>query len=62
MSEYFGADDRLLTSKEVAAIFRVDPKSVVRWGRRGIIEFRETPGGWPRYSEKQVTELKGKGR
>ncbi|MFI6513307.1 helix-turn-helix domain-containing protein [Streptosporangium sp. NPDC050855] len=37
--------DRLLTSKEAAAVFRVDPKTVVRWARTGALTAVRTPGG-----------------
>ncbi|MBX6386547.1 MAG: helix-turn-helix domain-containing protein [Microbispora sp.] len=37
--------ERLLTSDEVAAVFRVDPKTVVRWAREGRIAGIRTPGG-----------------
>jgi len=57
MSRYFGEDDRLLTSAEVAAIFRVNPKTVIRWEKSGRLESIHTPGGKPRFSEKQVLEL-----
>ena len=28
-------EDRLLTPSEVAALFRVDPKTVTRWAQQG---------------------------
>uniref|UniRef100_UPI003F497740 helix-turn-helix domain-containing protein n=1 Tax=Streptosporangium sp. CA-256172 TaxID=3240076 RepID=UPI003F497740 len=37
--------DRLLTSKEAAAVFRVDPKTVVRWAHIGALTAVRTPGG-----------------
>lgn len=37
--------ERLLTSKEVAALFRVDPKTIVRWARTGALAAVRTPGG-----------------
>jgi len=37
--------ERLLTSQEVAALFRVDPKTVTRWARTGELTAVRTPGG-----------------
>ncbi|MEV4364590.1 BldC family transcriptional regulator [Nonomuraea sp. NPDC051941] len=37
--------DRLLTSQEVASLFRVDPKTVARWAVTGRIAAIRTPGG-----------------
>ncbi len=42
----------LITSEEVAAMFGVDPKSVARWVKRGMIpreSYITTPGGHRRY-------------
>ncbi len=45
----------LLTSKELAAVFRVDPKTVARWAREGRIAGIRTPGGrLIRYRESEV--------
>ncbi|MEU7457507.1 BldC family transcriptional regulator [Streptosporangium roseum] len=38
-------EERLLTSEEVAAVFHVDPKTVVRWARAGLLKAIRTPGG-----------------
>ncbi|MFE3454989.1 BldC family transcriptional regulator [Nonomuraea sp. NPDC059194] len=47
--------ERLLTSKEVAIVFRVDPKSVARWARIGRLAAIRTPGGRElRYRESDV--------
>jgi excisionase family DNA binding protein len=46
-----------LTPGEVAAIFRVDPKTVTRWGNKGKIRSVRTPGGHRRYSRAHVMEL-----
>lgn len=37
--------DDLLLPKEVAAIFRVDPKTVNRWVKSGRVPAVRTPGG-----------------
>ncbi|MET8145686.1 BldC family transcriptional regulator [Sphaerisporangium sp. NPDC005288] len=45
----------LLTSAEVAAVFRVDPKTIARWAREGRIAGIRTPGGrLIRYRESDV--------
>jgi excisionase family DNA binding protein len=49
--------DRLLTPGEVAALFRVDPKTVARWGAAGRIGSVRTPGGHRRYRESEVRAL-----
>jgi excisionase family DNA binding protein len=35
----------LLTAKEVATVFRVDPRTVQRWAKNGDLEAVPTPGG-----------------
>ena len=47
-------DNRLLTPAEVAAMLRVDPKTVTRWARGGKLSSIRTPGGHRRYSEAEV--------
>jgi excisionase family DNA binding protein len=47
----------LLTPAEVAAIFRVDPKTVTRWARDGRIGSIRTVGGHRRYRESEVQAL-----
>ena len=46
-----GNSERLLTPGEVAALFRVDPKTVTRWAASGRIGSIRTPGGHRRESE-----------
>jgi excisionase family DNA binding protein len=46
--------ERLLTPSEVAAIFRVDPKTVTRWANAGRLTSIRTPGGHRRYREAEV--------
>lgn len=50
-------DDSLLTVGEVAALFRVDPKTVNRWAVAGRIGSIRTPGGHRRYRESEVRAL-----
>ena len=47
-------ESRLLTPAEVAAMFRVDPKTVTRWAQQGKIRSIRTLGGHRRYSEAEV--------
>ncbi len=49
--------DRLLTPGEVAALFRVDPKTVTRWAAAGRIGSIRTPGGHRRFHESDVRAL-----
>ena len=41
----------LLTPSEVAALFRVDPKTVTRWAKAGKLTSIRTLGGHRRYRE-----------
>jgi excisionase family DNA binding protein len=54
--------DRLLTPAEVAALFRVDPKTVTRWAAAGRISAIRTPGGHRRFRESEVTALLDEGQ
>jgi len=51
--------DSLLTPAEVAALFRVDPKTVTRWARAGKLSAVRTLGGHRRFSEREVRALLG---
>jgi excisionase family DNA binding protein len=51
------APERLLTPGEVAAVFRVDPKTVTRWAAAGRIRSIRTPGGHRRFRESAVRTL-----
>lgn len=46
--------EKLLTPKQVAARFAVDPKTVTRWARMGKLPSIKTPGGHRRYRESVV--------
>lgn len=50
-------EGRLLNSTEVAALFRVDPKTVSRWAISGRINSIRTPGGHHRYREAEIRAL-----
>lgn len=46
--------EELMTPAEVAAMFRVDPKTVTRWARSGKIRAVRTPGGHRRYRRTEI--------
>jgi excisionase family DNA binding protein len=52
-----GEGERLLTPAEVAALFRVDPKTVTRWAKAGKLSSIRTLGGHRRYWEAEVRRL-----
>lgn len=47
----------LLTPAEVAAAFRVDPKTVTRWAKAGKLHSIRTLGGHRRYLEADVVAI-----
>ena len=47
-------DDALLTPSEVAAMFRVNPKTVTRWARAGKISAVVTLGGHRRFHAAEI--------
>jgi excisionase family DNA binding protein len=49
--------ENLLTPAEVAALFRVDPKTVTRWAKAGKISSIRTLGGHRRFRESEVQDL-----
>ena len=49
--------ENLLTPSEVAALFRVDPKTVTRWAKAGKLTSIKTLGGHRRYKESEVKAL-----
>nr|WP_246211423.1 BldC family transcriptional regulator [Phytoactinopolyspora alkaliphila] len=53
----------MLTPSEVAAMFRVDPKTVTRWAKAGRLTAIKTLGGHRRYREAEVrAHLNGGGQ
>lgn len=46
----------LMTPAEVAALFRVDPKTVARWADSGKLPSIRTLGGHRRFPRKEVLE------
>lgn len=51
------SDEKLYTPGEVAALFRVDPKTVTRWAASGRLTSIRTPGGHRRFRESDVRRL-----
>ena len=49
--------ENLLTPSEVAALFRVDPKTVTRWAKAGKLTSIKTLGGHRRYKESEFKAL-----
>ncbi len=48
------APDALLTPAEVAALFRVNPKTVTRWARAGKLTAIRTLGGHRRFKASEI--------
>ncbi len=46
--------DALLTPAEVAALFRVNPKTVTRWARAGKLTAIRTLGGHRRFKASEI--------
>lgn len=52
---------RLLTSGQVAALYRVHRKTVCRWADDGLIPSFRTPGGHHRFREHEIrADLNGR--
>lgn len=52
-----GPPEALLTPAEVAAMFRVDAKTVTRWAKLGKLPHTKTLGGHRRYPAAAVEKL-----
>jgi len=57
MNQHTTESEALLTPAEVAAMFRVDPKTVTRWAQAGKLNAIRTLGGHRRYREAEVRQL-----
>lgn len=57
MSARTAETEVLLTPAEVAAMFRVDPKTVTRWAKAGKLTSIRTLGGHRRYRADEVKVL-----
>ena len=53
-NEEADAPDHLLTPSEVAAMFRVNPKTVTRWARAGKLTAIRTLGGHRRFRASEI--------
>jgi len=49
--------EELLTPREVATLFRVDPKTVTRWAKAGKLTSLRTLGGHRRYRKAEVDAI-----
>jgi excisionase family DNA binding protein len=56
-----GEPEELLTPSEVAAMFRVNPKTVTRWARSGKISAIRTLGGHRRFRKSEITRILAEG-
>jgi len=52
--EALTAPETLLTPSEVAALFRVNPKTVTRWARAGKLNAIRTLGGHRRFRASEI--------
>ena len=50
-------NEPLLTTGEVASLYRVDAKSVARWVKTGKLAAVRTPGGRLRFREAEIRAL-----
>lgn len=57
MTDEAPAAPEMLTPAEVAQLFRVNPKTVVRWAKQGKLRAAWTPGGQRRYYADEVHVL-----
>ncbi|MDN4472188.1 BldC family transcriptional regulator [Demequina zhanjiangensis] len=62
MADTVQEPEKLLTPSEVAAIFRVDPKTVTRWAKVGKLSSIRTLGGHRRFREAEVQALLSQAR
>lgn len=51
------SNDEMIAPGEVARMFGVDPKTVIRWANAGKVPSIRTPGGHRRFSRKDVEKL-----
>jgi excisionase family DNA binding protein len=58
MAQDHGSEpEQLLTPSEVAAMFRVNPKTVTRWARAGKISAIRTLGGHRRFRASEIRKF-----
>jgi len=56
-SDETDAPEALLTPSEVAALFRVNPKTVTRWARAGKLTAIRTLGGHRRFRASEIRRI-----
>ncbi len=61
MSRHIPVAEPLLTTAEMARMFRVDPKTVARWAKEGKFNPVRTLGGHRRYRESEAKAWLAKG-
>ena len=49
--------EELLTPAECAALWKVDPKTITRWAKKGLLTSKRTLGGHRRYRKSEVMAL-----
>ena len=54
LDDDLNAPETLLTPSEVAALFRVNPKTVTRWARAGKLNAIRTLGGHRRFKASEI--------
>lgn len=57
-SSHATSGESLMTPAEVAALFRVSPKTVARWSRSGRLTALRTLGGHRRFRTREVEALR----
>jgi excisionase family DNA binding protein len=55
-------DEELLTTNEVASIFRVARSTVVGWAAKGLVPYTKTPTGRLRFYRADIERLLREGR
>jgi excisionase family DNA binding protein len=50
-------EDKLMTPKEVAELFKVNTRTVNKWAREGRIAGVQTPGGHYRFWRSEIARL-----
>lgn len=62
VEELLGSGHDWYTPSEVGRLFRVDPKTVIRWGNTGkldklAVQIIKTPGGHRRYKKEDIDRV-----
>lgn len=62
IAELLSSDHDWYTPAEVGRLFRVDPKTVIRWGNTGKldkldVQMIKTPGGHRRYKKEDIDRV-----